>query len=244
MAICGYFKLIWLSSVQIILIMLILLFLIRVMQLASQHKVASMTHRSTINWIFTMLSLIMGYWIDSGMYSAIIMIIIYVIIDKSRLIYKVTIKCWKTYRTLNYPGIKIRSSPPQKKKSAYIVHPDFSADKLETNCANFASKYNIYIYHTISRLWKFLDISKWRSLLLFTKCDWMTPDMLFFPNQQMCQYLLKPICFQVYVNRLDCCLFECWWMNISYIVIIQTKPFQFHVSTKYFRVCWKSSVFR
>jgi hypothetical protein len=38
--------------------------------------------------VFTMFSLIIGYWIDNGIYSALIMIIINVIIDKSRLFYK------------------------------------------------------------------------------------------------------------------------------------------------------------
>ena len=39
-----------------------------------------------------MLSLIMDYWIDSGIYSAFIMIIINLIIDKWSLCYKITIK--------------------------------------------------------------------------------------------------------------------------------------------------------
>src|SRR5215468_2345779 len=37
----------------------------------------------------------------------------------------------KTYRILNYTRIKPRSRPPQKKKSTYFTHPDFSAAKLE-----------------------------------------------------------------------------------------------------------------
>jgi len=57
MTICGHFKLICPSAVPIILVMLILLFLIGVVQLAPQHEVASRTHRSTINWIFTVFSL-------------------------------------------------------------------------------------------------------------------------------------------------------------------------------------------
>jgi hypothetical protein len=44
--------------------------------------------------VFTMFSLIIGYWIDNGIYSAIVMVIINVIIDKSRLVYKMTIKYW------------------------------------------------------------------------------------------------------------------------------------------------------
>ena len=70
-----------------------LLFLIGVVVLAPQQEVASRAHRSTINWIFTMFSLIIDYWIDNGIYvySAFIMIII----DKSRLYYKITIKYWQ-----------------------------------------------------------------------------------------------------------------------------------------------------
>jgi len=135
MAICGHFKFICPSAVPIIPVMLILLFLIGVVQLAHQHegawrthrstinwiftvfsliidywidnrtrvgtlivatiKVASRTYRSTINWIFTMFSLIWDYWIDNGIYSAFITIIINLIIDKSRLCYKITIKYWQ-----------------------------------------------------------------------------------------------------------------------------------------------------
>jgi hypothetical protein len=64
-------------------------------QLAPQHEVLSRTHRSTINWIFTVFSLIIDCWIHNGIYSAIIMIIINLIIDKSRLCYKITIKYWQ-----------------------------------------------------------------------------------------------------------------------------------------------------
>ena len=54
---------------------------------------------------------------------------------------------------LNYTRIKPRLRPPQK-KSAYITHTDFSAAKIEKKCANYASKYGIYIYtytHIICR---------------------------------------------------------------------------------------------
>jgi hypothetical protein len=37
----------------------------------------------------------------------------------------------KMYHILNYIRIKPRSRPPQKKKSAYFTHPDFSGAKLE-----------------------------------------------------------------------------------------------------------------
>ena len=48
------------------------------------------------------------------------------------------------YHILSYTRIKPRSRPPQKKKSAYFTHPDFSGAKIEKkNCANYASKYDI-----------------------------------------------------------------------------------------------------
>ena len=84
------------------------------------------THCSFISNL-TMFSLIIDYWIDNGIYSTFIMIIINSIIDKSRLCYKITIKYWQKYRILNYTRIKPRSRPPQKKKSAYFTHPDFVA---------------------------------------------------------------------------------------------------------------------
>jgi len=49
------------------------------------------------------------------------------------------------YRILNYTRIKLRSRPPHK-KSTYFMHPDFSVAKSEKKCANYASKYGIYIY--------------------------------------------------------------------------------------------------
>jgi hypothetical protein len=62
-----------------------------------------------------MFSLIIDYWIDSGIYNAFIMIIINLIIDKSRLCYKITIKYWQNVLILSYTRIKPRSRPPQKK---------------------------------------------------------------------------------------------------------------------------------
>jgi hypothetical protein len=79
----------------------------------------------------TTFSLIIDYWIHSGIYSALIMIIINLIFDKSRLWYKITINFDKTYRILNYTKIKPRSRLPQKKKSAYFTHPDFSPVQIE-----------------------------------------------------------------------------------------------------------------
>jgi len=62
MAICWHFKFICPSAVPIILVMLILLFLIGAVQWAPQLEVASRTHRTNINWMFTMFSLIIDYW--------------------------------------------------------------------------------------------------------------------------------------------------------------------------------------
>jgi hypothetical protein len=42
-----------------------------------------------------MFSLIIDYWIDNGIYIAFIRILINLIIDKSRLGYKITIKYWQ-----------------------------------------------------------------------------------------------------------------------------------------------------
>ena len=42
-----------------------------------------------------MFSLIIDYWIDNDIYSAFIMIVINLIIDKSRLCYKIKIKYWQ-----------------------------------------------------------------------------------------------------------------------------------------------------
>jgi len=50
-----------------------------------------------------------------------------------------------TYRILSYTRIKPRSRPPQK-KSAYFMHPDFSAAKIEKKCANYASKHGIITF--------------------------------------------------------------------------------------------------
>jgi len=70
------------------------------------------------------------------------MIVINLIIGKSRLCYKITIKYQQNVPILNYTRIKPRSRPPQK-KSAYFTHPDFSAAKIEKKWANYASKYGI-----------------------------------------------------------------------------------------------------
>jgi len=59
------------------------------------------------------------------------MIVIHLIIDKSRLCYKITKNIDKTYRILSYTRIKHRSRPPQKKKSVYFTYPDFSAVKIQ-----------------------------------------------------------------------------------------------------------------
>ena len=74
----------------------------------------------------TMFSLITDYWINNGVYSAFIMIIINLIIDKSRLCHKITIKYWQKYRILNYTTIKPRSRPPQKKIRIFYAPRFFS----------------------------------------------------------------------------------------------------------------------
>ena len=61
-----------------------------------------------------MFWLIIDYWIDNGIYSAFIMIIINLIIDKSinQIVTKLQQNIDKTYRILNYTRIKPRSRPP------------------------------------------------------------------------------------------------------------------------------------
>jgi hypothetical protein len=89
----------------------------------------------------TMFSLIIDYWIDNGIYSAFTTVIINLIIDKSRLCYKITIHIDRTYCILNYTRIKPRSRPPHtQKKSAYFTHPDFSAAKIEKKVRKLCEK--------------------------------------------------------------------------------------------------------
>jgi hypothetical protein len=59
-----------------------------------------------------MFSLVIDYWIDNGIYSAFIMIIVNLIIDKSRLCYKITIKYWQkeTYSQLYWNKTQIKTS--------------------------------------------------------------------------------------------------------------------------------------
>jgi hypothetical protein len=92
----------------------------------------------------TIFSLIIDCWIDSGIHSAFIMIIINLIIDKSRLYYKITIKYWQNvqYSQLYWNKTQLKTST--QKKSAYFTHPDFSAAKIEKKCANYARKYGIF----------------------------------------------------------------------------------------------------
>ena len=67
-----------------------------------------------------MFSLIIDYWIDSGIYSGFIMIIINLIIDKSRLCYKITIKYWQNvpYSQLYQNKTQIKTST---KKNLHIL---------------------------------------------------------------------------------------------------------------------------
>jgi hypothetical protein len=64
-----------------------------------------------------MFSIIIDYWIDNGIYSAFIMIIINLIIDKSRLYYKITIKYWQ-----NVPYSQLYKNKTQTKASSKKPH--------------------------------------------------------------------------------------------------------------------------
>jgi hypothetical protein len=81
-------------------------------------------------------------WIYNGIYSAIIMIVMNVTIDKSRLFYKITIKYWQNLPILNYTRIKPRSKPPKKIRIFYA--PRFFSGQTRKKCANYASKYGIW----------------------------------------------------------------------------------------------------
>ena len=47
------------------------------------------------------------------------------------------------YSQLHWRKTQIKTST---KKSAYFTHPDFSATKIKKKCANYASKYGIYVH--------------------------------------------------------------------------------------------------
>ena len=109
--------------------MILDLFLLHVSQAPSY---CSFTSNLTMFW------LIIAYWIGNGIYSAFIMIIINLIIYKSRLCYKITIKYWQTlsYSQLYWNKTQIKSST---KKNPHILRtPNF-----KKKCANYASKYGI-----------------------------------------------------------------------------------------------------
>ena len=81
------------------------------------------------------------------------MIIINLIIDKSRLCYKITTtkNIDKTYRILNYTRIKPRSRPPQKKIRIFYAPRFFSGqNRIKKKCANYASKYGISLAAVIT----------------------------------------------------------------------------------------------
>ena len=92
----------------------------------------------------TMFSLIIDHWIDNGIYNAfiIIIIIINVIIDKSRLCYKITIKYWQKvlYSQLYYNKSQIKTST---KKIRMFYTPRFFSGQNKKKCPNYASKYGI-----------------------------------------------------------------------------------------------------
>ena len=91
----------------------------------------------------TMFSFITDYWIDNGTYSAFIMIIINLIIDKSRLCYKITIKYWQNvpYSQLYWSKTQIKTST--KKIRIFYAPRFFSGQNRKKKCANYASKYGI-----------------------------------------------------------------------------------------------------
>ena len=92
----------------------------------------------------TMFWLIVDYWMDNGIYSAFIRIIINLIIDKSIFCYKITINIDKVYRILNYTRIKPRSRPPQKKIWIFYAPRFFSGQNRKKKCANYTSKYSSF----------------------------------------------------------------------------------------------------
>jgi hypothetical protein len=114
-------------------------------QLAPQHEVASRTHRSTVNWIFIMFSLIIDYWIDNGTCSAFIMIIMNLIIDKSRLCYKITIKYWQNvpYSQLYQNKTKIKTCT---KKIRVFYAPRFFRGQNRKKCAQISRANTVYAF--------------------------------------------------------------------------------------------------
>jgi hypothetical protein len=66
----------------------------------------------------TMFSFIIDCWIDNGIYSAFITIIINLIIDKSRLCYKITIQYWQNvpYSQLYENKFQIKTSTKKIRK--------------------------------------------------------------------------------------------------------------------------------
>ena len=77
-----------------------------------------------------MFPLIIDYWIDNGIYSVFIMIIINLIIDKSRLYYKITIKYWQNvlYSQLYWNKTQIKTST---KKIRILSPPIFQRPKYK-----------------------------------------------------------------------------------------------------------------
>ena len=89
--------------------------------------------------------------INNDIYSAFIMIIINLIIDKSIYnlqIYKLQQNIDNTYCILDYTRIKPRSRPPQK-KSAYFTHADFSTAKIgkKKNAQITRANTVVYMFH-------------------------------------------------------------------------------------------------
>jgi hypothetical protein len=92
------------------------------------------------------------------------MIIINLIIDKSRLCYKITIKYWQNVPILNYTRIKPRSRPPQKKKKIRIFYaPRFFSDQNKKS-AQITRANTVYNLGLISRYSDY-DPNNWFSIL-------------------------------------------------------------------------------
>jgi hypothetical protein len=55
------------------------------------------------------------------------------------------VRYWRKQKELlkNAKSVSRAFRSPKAGKSAYFMHPDFSAAKLEKKCANYASKYGI-----------------------------------------------------------------------------------------------------
>jgi hypothetical protein len=77
----------------------------------------------------TIFSLIIDYGKDNGIYIAFIMIIINLIIDKSRLCYKITIKYWQNVLYSQLYENKTQIKTTTKKNPHILLTPIFQQPK-------------------------------------------------------------------------------------------------------------------